>query len=162
MKVLNHIAIPALRDAKLLSPPNASKRWPVMVFSHGLGGTRNQYSHIVGLLASHGVVVLTPEHRDGSGPISFVGGPNGKAVEYKNIPHSQSKEVEDARDEQLGVRLWELGLLHEALLKIDRGEHVTNIAFEEKKSPEHREKDDLSMFATKLDVHRPGSEFHSC
>ena len=129
-----------------------------MIFSHGLGGTRNQYSHIVGLLASHGVVVLAPEHRDGSGPISFVGGSEGKAVEYKVISHSQSKEVEDARDEQLQTRLWEIGLTYEALLKIDHGERVSNIFSEGKQGQEHKEKDHFSMFSTKLDVNTPGGK----
>ncbi|MCJ1358949.1 MAG: hypothetical protein MMC33_008949 [Icmadophila ericetorum] len=156
MKLINHITIPAFRGAELLPPPTASKRWPVMIFSHGLGGTRNQYSHIVGLLASHGVVVLAPEHRDGSGPISFVGGSEGKAVEYKVISHSQSKEVEDARDEQLQTRLWEIGLTYEALLKIDHGERVSNIFSEGKQGQEHKEKDHFSMFSTKLDVNTPG------
>lgn len=37
-----------------------------MVFSHGLGGSRNSYCHLLGSLASHGVVVVAAEHRDGS------------------------------------------------------------------------------------------------
>jgi len=43
-----------------------------MVFSHGLGGTRLAYSHICGSIASYGVIVVAPEHRDGSAPVSFV------------------------------------------------------------------------------------------
>ena len=43
------------------------KRWPVVFFSHGLAGSRLSYSQYCGELASHGVVVVALEHRDGSG-----------------------------------------------------------------------------------------------
>lgn len=50
-----------------------------MVFSHGLGGTRLAYSHICGSIASYGVIVVAPEHRDGSCPVSFVKTPSTTA-----------------------------------------------------------------------------------
>lgn len=153
--ILSHIAIPVLRDAKLLLPSNGSNRWPVIVFSHGLGGSKNAYSHIAGSLSSHGVVVIAPDHRDGSAPISFVQNLDGtisKAVEYRSIPHVYSPEAEDGRDGQLRVRLWELGLVHEALLKVDQGEFLTNISAQHTDSTQGN----LSMFASTLDVHTPG------
>ena len=148
-RLLYHTKIPAFRNARVLPPVTKVKRWPVMVFSHGLGGSRNSYSHIAGSLASHGIVVVAPEHRDGSGPRTYIGGPKGRPVDYRAISHVQSKEVEDARDEQLRIRLWELGLLHEALVKIDNGEGLSNVL-----SKDH--KGDFSIFANSLDVHTPG------
>src|SRR4051794_15488185 len=71
-QLLYHIKIPAYGDAPLLNAPTTSRRWPVVIFSHGLGGSRTAYSHIVGSIASYGAVVIAPEHRDGSGPVSFV------------------------------------------------------------------------------------------
>lgn len=124
-----------------------------MIFSHGLGGTRNAYSHLTGSLASHGMVVVAPEHRDGSSPISYIHDENGsppKAVDYRFLPHKPSLEVDEGRNDQLKIRLWELGLVHEALLKLDRGEKITNVA------PESHQKTDLSMFASSLDVFTPG------
>lgn len=53
-------------------PSSAEFRFPTMIFSHGLGGTRLAYSHLCGSLASHGMVVIAPEHRDGSAPVTFV------------------------------------------------------------------------------------------
>lgn len=42
--------------------------FPVVLFSHGLVGTRNTYSHLCSSLASEGYVVVAVEHGDGSGP----------------------------------------------------------------------------------------------
>ncbi len=158
--ILSYVTIPAFRNARLLPPPTKKRRWPVMVFSHGLGGSKNAYSHICGSVSSHGMVVIAPEHRDGSAPISFVQNPDGKskAVDYRPMPHTPSKEVEEGRNAQLKIRLWELDLIHEAILKLDRGENVPNLAAEalhdDRKTFSQGE---LSMFAFNLDVHTPGS-----
>ena len=44
----------------------AGRRCPVVVFSHGLGGWRNNYAIICSQLASQGYVVLSLEHADGT------------------------------------------------------------------------------------------------
>ncbi|KAH6619553.1 platelet-activating factor acetylhydrolase, isoform II-domain-containing protein [Chaetomium sp. MPI-SDFR-AT-0129] len=46
--------------------------FPVVIFSHGLGGSRTLYSSICGELASHGLIVVAVEHRDGSGARTYV------------------------------------------------------------------------------------------
>ncbi|KAI4093525.1 MAG: hypothetical protein LQ339_007663 [Xanthoria mediterranea] len=155
LRILSYTTIPVVRNASLLQPPTKTKRWPVMVFSHGLGGTKNAYSHLLGSISSHGVVVIAPDHRDGSAPLSLVRATPGltpRPVEYRSISHKQTSEVEEARDGQLQIRLWELGLIHEALLKIDRGEPLMNTLAE--KSPETM--GDLAMFSSTLDVQAPG------
>ncbi|KAL8822103.1 MAG: hypothetical protein Q9191_007154 [Dirinaria sp. TL-2023a] len=123
-----------------------------MVFSHGLGGSRNAYSHITGSLASHGMVVIAPEHRDGSCPISYIHPADGSApkiIPYKSFPHRHSDGVDEGRDEQLRIRLWELGLIHNALLKIDQGESLTNTIPDQPQAS-------LSGFTDSLDIHDPG------
>ncbi|KAI2474471.1 platelet-activating factor acetylhydrolase [Pyrenophora tritici-repentis] len=143
-------------NADLLAPPPKSDRWPVMMFSHGLGGTRNAYSHICGSLASHGVVVVAADHRDGSSPLSIHHTPEEKEkvkrVPYRNIAHSPSTEVYEARNEQLRIRLWELGMIHDALLKLDDGRKLTNVAQDQPKG-----KNMLNMFTNLMDVHQPGA-----
>ncbi|CAK9782450.1 hypothetical protein CC85DRAFT_329757 [Cutaneotrichosporon oleaginosum] len=61
--VLGRVRMPVHAAA----PPSAG-RFPLVLFSHGLVGTRNTYSHFCSSLASEGYVVVALEHADGSGP----------------------------------------------------------------------------------------------
>ncbi|KAI4102960.1 MAG: hypothetical protein L6R37_004110 [Teloschistes peruensis] len=153
-RILSYTTIPATRNATILQAPTKNKRWPVIVFSHGLGGTKNAYSHLLGSISSHGVVVIAVDHRDGSAPLSCIRekpGASPRYIEYHSISHRQSPEIERARDDQLRIRLWELGMIHEALLKIDRGEPLLNTL------AETTTMNDLATFKCTLDVHTPGS-----
>lgn len=49
---------------------------PCVVFTHGMAGMSQSYSHYLGSIASHGYVVAAIEHRDGSGPGTIVHYPN--------------------------------------------------------------------------------------
>ncbi|KAF2030534.1 hypothetical protein EK21DRAFT_111849 [Setomelanomma holmii] len=56
-------------------PPEGIDRepiFPLLMFSHGLGGSRSAYSSLCCEFASYGFVVCAVEHRDGSGPRTFV------------------------------------------------------------------------------------------
>ncbi|CAK7233594.1 hypothetical protein SCUCBS95973_008647 [Sporothrix curviconia] len=156
---LHYTSIPALKNAALLAPNTPSGRWPTMVFSHGLGGSRNAYSHIVGSVASHGVVVICPEHRDGSSVVSFVRDPAAQnrffkqsrrsVVPYQRIPHNETPEIWDLRDKQIRIRLWELGLVHDAVLRIDEASQLTNLNMSTPPAA-------VAQFTDKLEVHNPG------
>lgn len=57
------------------SPPEGLDRdpiFPLLMFSHGLGGQRTAYSSLCTEFASYGFVVCAVEHRDGSGPRTFI------------------------------------------------------------------------------------------
>lgn len=88
--------IPAFRNARLathwllpqnckIASPEVKNHWgnqpqgqseepifPVMMFSHGMGGSRTAYSCLCGDFASYGFVVVALEHRDGTGARTFV------------------------------------------------------------------------------------------
>ncbi|KAI1818181.1 phospholipase A2 [Poronia punctata] len=155
---LHFTSIPVVSNAPILKPDTANKRWPTMIFSHGLGGSRNAYSQITGGLASHGVVVICPEHRDGSAIASFIRTPisqkgffgrnTKREIPYARIPHNGSDEAHELRNDQLRIRLWEMGLIHEAILGIDRGQELTNL--DKSTCP-------LGQFSDLLHVHQPGS-----
>lgn len=110
------------------------------------------------------MIVIAPEHRDGSTPISFIRevpstnvNQNGekpksskkskKRVHYNRLSHTPSPEVEEGRNAQLRIRLWEMGLIHDSLIRLDEGEALTNL---------NTSTIPLSLFKGKMDVHRPG------
>lgn len=153
------IRLPAFRNATLLEPPTRTSRWPVTFFSHGLAGSRNAYSQICGDLASNGMIVVALDHRDGSSPIQYVRGTaNSPAhvVHPTHIPHSPlTDEIHEARDAQLRVRLWEMCLAYEALIKIDSGHNVENL--DSNTSGNSKERTEvLKQFNDRLDVYTPG------
>ena len=104
----------------------------MLVFSHGLGGSCNAYSYLLGSLASCGVVCIAPEHRDQSAPVSIIRQPDGgrKSVWYKRLSHEPTPEVLRERNTQLRVRLWELELVYTALSKLNDGQGLKNLADE--------------------------------
>ena len=131
-----------------------------MVFSHGLGGSRNAYSYILGSLASYGIVVIAPDHRDQSAPISYIRATEispARIIRYHRYSHQPSQEVYDARDEQLKIRLYELGLIHDAIVKIANGQCPKNLDPNSSYRWRRNVNEVLDMFANRLDATRPGS-----
>lgn len=151
---LHYTTIPVHKNATLHEDTTENHRWPTMIFSHGLGGGRNSYSYIAGSLASHGIVVLAPEHRDGSAVATFVRNPEDSAarqeIPYTKISHDVSPAVYEAREAQMRIRCWELGLIHQAILAIDRGTPFTNM---NRSTPAAS----VNQFVGKLNIHEPGS-----
>lgn len=66
---------------------------PCVVFTHGMAGMSQSYSHYLGSIASHGVVVAAIEHRDGSGPGTIVHFPDGGE---RRVWHMKLSDLESA------------------------------------------------------------------
>lgn len=75
LPILRH-ATPYWQSTSSLSIAADDSSVPLVVFSHGLGGTLDLYSYQTMTLASYGSVVLTVTHLDGTAPI--VPQPNGR------------------------------------------------------------------------------------
>ena len=70
----------AVRDAQV-----RDGKWPLIVFSHGSGGTRVGYVYFTEFMASHGYIVMAADHIGNSrftivnGQVVKAGGPRGQA-----------------------------------------------------------------------------------
>ncbi|GAA5827060.1 hypothetical protein JCM11251_002227 [Rhodosporidiobolus azoricus] len=105
--------------------------FPLVIFSHGLSGTRTTYSQWCMQIASQGYIVAAIEHRDGSGPISVVRLGDGKerivdyirAEEHLVYPdgHTPLTSLE-FRTPQLALRLAEIREVILLMRRINEGD----------------------------------------
>ncbi|KAF9464383.1 platelet-activating factor acetylhydrolase [Collybia nuda] len=101
------IKIPVYPNAPLLRPAEFEsdktlelpipEQWPLVIFSHGLGGSRTAYSQFCSRLAASGKVVLAMEHRDGTGHActSRSWGSNGKSKPRSILYYKDSEIILD-------------------------------------------------------------------
>ena len=125
--------IPVSLDA----PAMADKPMKLVVFSHGLAGTRNMYAALCSALASQGYLVAAVEHRDGSAAYTSVT-QNGN-VRHKPYVHTDGNFV--WRREQIGTRVAEL---HAALRALGSTQQPKNVC--------PHGKFDISAFQGKIDT----------
>ncbi|CCD70130.1 1-alkyl-2-acetylglycerophosphocholine esterase [Caenorhabditis elegans] len=102
-----------------------SDKWPVLVFSHGLGGSRTFYSTYCTSLASHGYVVAAVEHRDSSACWTYkLVEKNGTLVEKPmkiKLVDRNDKDQFKIRNEQVGKRAEECAKAVKILEQLDSG-----------------------------------------
>lgn len=84
------------------APPEGGSEeptFPLLMFSHGLGGTRTTYSNLCMEFASYGFVVCAVEHRDGSGPRTFINHPKPADEAAHKLEKDRWKNVDLTEDE---------------------------------------------------------------
>jgi platelet-activating factor acetylhydrolase len=100
---------------------------PCVVFTHGMAGMSQSYSHYLGSIASHGYIVAAVEHRDGSGPGTIVHLPDGKE---KKVWHMKLRDLEskppmtelDLKEAQLAFREAEISETIKLFARLNAGD----------------------------------------
>ncbi|PSN59821.1 hypothetical protein BS50DRAFT_604969 [Corynespora cassiicola Philippines] len=137
---------------------------PCVVFTHGMAGMSQSYSHYLGSIASHGYVVAAVEHRDGSGPGSIIHYPSGKE---RSVWHISAKDLEsdppmspsDVQVAQLAFREAEIEetirLFH--LLNAGHGDLVQNLKLDTPRTALPSFKKRLNLSAVTVAGHSYGA-----
>ncbi|TYZ67631.1 hypothetical protein PybrP1_011408 [[Pythium] brassicae (nom. inval.)] len=106
------VATPETRaaDSSSTGSDGGAKRWPLVVFSHGLGGTIDIYSAVTQQLASDGNIVVVVNHCDGSAAVTRMA--DGRIEYYQPISVAVRDNIDGAgfrlRNAQLRVRVQEV------------------------------------------------------
>lgn len=114
------------------APLRTGEKYPLIIFSHGLGAFRTIYSAIGIDLASHGFIVAAVEHRDGSASATYYF-KNQSAVERGSKSWLYLRTLKRGegefplRNEQLQQRAKECSQALSLILDIDHGRPVTNV-----------------------------------
>ncbi|XP_041470551.1 platelet-activating factor acetylhydrolase 2, cytoplasmic-like [Lytechinus variegatus] len=127
--LLSKVTLPVCWHGKLSDSKN---KYPVIIFSHGLGGCRTTYTSICMDIASHGCIVAAVEHRDQSACASFIinnNNSNGTANELDQqwiAYHKAAYEEQELRTRQVNQRKEECIAVLDYLQDLDEGEHLEN------------------------------------
>uniref|UniRef100_A0A8D1T971 Platelet-activating factor acetylhydrolase n=1 Tax=Sus scrofa TaxID=9823 RepID=A0A8D1T971_PIG len=114
------------------SPLRTGEKYPLIIFSHGLGAFRTIYSAIGTDLASYGFIVAAVEHRDGSASATYFF-KDQSAAEIRNKTWlylrtlGKGEEEFPLRNEQVRQRAEECSQALNLILDMDRGKPVKNV-----------------------------------
>ncbi|ORX88355.1 hypothetical protein K493DRAFT_319532 [Basidiobolus meristosporus CBS 931.73] len=127
--MLSFTSIHAFIEAKLpatgpFTNPAKKHQFPVVIFSHGLGGCRTTYSSICGEIASHGFVVCAIEHRDGTANASALPDTGKDTVTYRWPPVNDTDAEYQFRRGQLLFRVSEVQQTIQMLQRLNNGENI--------------------------------------
>ena len=165
-QLLGNIYTPIIENAPIKSDESHSK-WPVVVFSHGLGCNRFMYSQVCYDMASYGFIVAATEHRDGSGCLSYYlesSKDNDGNLSSKKVRHCKVKRDEneyELRNKQVHHRAKEVTRTLDLLLQMNNGEDVHNVFKKRKQSKQDDFLVNLSQFKNLMNFSSPVISGHS-
>ena len=96
---------------------NKLEKYPVLIFSHGITGSRHLHQILFEHLASKGYVVFAPDHSFDANLTIF---PDGKIADYRSeiTGHPDSVEI---REKQINTRALDIGFIIDQTRKIESG-----------------------------------------
>nr|CAD2194390.1 unnamed protein product [Meloidogyne enterolobii] len=110
----------------------SEEQFPVVVFSHGISGTRQLYSINCSSLSSHGYVVAALDHRDGSSCYTYelnkdpsTGELIQKHIDMKKLPHEEQEY--ESRIAQVEQRTIETINMLKLFKKLNEGLRNSNV-----------------------------------
>uniref|UniRef100_A0A6I8NAF9 Platelet-activating factor acetylhydrolase n=1 Tax=Ornithorhynchus anatinus TaxID=9258 RepID=A0A6I8NAF9_ORNAN len=120
--IFGSVKIPAKWEA----PFKSGEKYPLIIFSHGLGAFRTIYSAIGMDLASHGFIVAAVEHRDDSAAATYYFNKTLSKtwLYYKNLEEGDNEY--SLRHSQVLQRANECSSALDLLLDINSGKSVKN------------------------------------
>ncbi|KRX17630.1 Platelet-activating factor acetylhydrolase [Trichinella nelsoni] len=110
-------------------------KYPLIIFSHGLGGNRLVYSAVCTELASHGYIVAAIEHRDGSASYTYYhelseSSDENEIYKEKDLffeTYEPKADIFEYRNNQLKKRVEECIKVKNYLIAKDTLEHLTEL-----------------------------------
>ena len=165
--LFGQVYIPIIENAAV-KKDGSSAKWPIVVFSHGIGCSRFMYSQICYDIASYGFIVAATEHREGSACMSRYysdGGSNQERI-VNWIDHKRCEKDENEyafRNRQVHMRSKEVSRTLDILLDLQSGKEVQNIFTKENASFNTTQSHpfNLSQFRDSMDVTQPVIAGHS-
>ncbi|KRZ57224.1 Platelet-activating factor acetylhydrolase, partial [Trichinella nativa] len=110
-------------------------KYPLIIFSHGLGGNRLVYSAVCTELASHGYIVAAMEHRDGSASYTYYhelseSSDENEIYKEKDLffeTYEPKADIFEYRNNQLKKRVEECIKVKNYLIAKNTLEHLTEL-----------------------------------
>ncbi len=96
---------------------NKLEKYPVLIFSHGITGSRHLHQILFEHLASKGYIVFAPDHSFDANLTIF---PDGKIADYRSeiTGHPDSVLI---REKQINTRAFDLGFIIDQIREIEAG-----------------------------------------